>query len=240
MPRLRESAPVEARVETRVKAPVHMSIKETLEKRVRPKPYELIATDVEGVDYLAEAGKRPDILQETLGRLAIMGKDYTARDKRLKGLAKKQEKLHEAIEEIAQKHKGLRGIQSELDNFRLIVGPRNHIDWNHEALHELLGELAYSSLVTAKLDVSVSIPLGYQTNEGPLTPDLLQTALIKGLVDLGLPEEQLKMIVHPEVVGDANSRGLLTLLDKGQVGSLEEAGEVTETWGIIPGPLKKF
>lgn len=239
MPRSRESAPVEARVETRVKAPVHMSIKEILEKRVRPKPHEPILTDEEGVNLLAEAGKRPDILIETIGKLAIMGKDYTARDKRLKRLAEKQEELGDAIKEIAQKHKGLRGIQSEPDDFKLVVGPRDHIKWIHEALQELLGELAYSSLVTPKLDVSVSIPLGYQTNEGPLTPELLQTALLKGLVDLGLPEEQLKLIVNPEVVGDVNEKGLLTLLDRGQVSSLEEAGEVTETWAIVPGPLRK-
>src|SRR3989344_2104388 len=239
MPRPRESAPVEARVETRVKAPVHMSIAEILEKRRRPKPHDLIPTDVEGVDQLAEAGKRPDILQETLGELAIMGADYTARDTLLKELAEEQEKLNDAIKEIAQKHKGLRGIQSELDNFKLIVGPSPHIEWKHPVLQELLGELAYAAHVSAKLEVSIAIPLGYQTKEGPLTPELLQAALMKGLVDLGLPEAGLGLIINPQIVGDVDVKGFADLLDRGQVSSFEEAGEVTETWTIIPKPLRK-
>lgn len=195
-------------------------------------------TDIEGVALSVEKEKKLDILQKTIGRLAIVGADFAARKAQLKELAKLQEEPEQEIKSIAQTHEGLRGIQSEPDNFKLNVFPKHSITWNTELLKESLG-LAYSSVVSEDLAVGISIPLGYKTKKGPLSSELLQTALIKGLVGLGLPEAELSMIVDPQVVPRVDEAKLADLLADGRISLLEGAGEATETWAITVDPLRK-
>jgi len=59
------------------------------------------------------------------------------------------------------------------------------------------------------------------------------------LVGLGLPEEELSMIVDPQVVPRVDEAKLADLLADNRVSLLEGAGEVTETWAITVDPLRK-
>jgi len=219
-------------------APVQTTVESILKKRRKKETYEVIPTDIEGVALSVEAGKRLDILQKTIGRLAIVGADFAARKAQLKELAEQQKEPEQEIKSIAKTHEGLRGIQSEPDNFKLNVFPKDSITWNTELLKKSLG-LAYSSVVSEDLDVSISIPLGYKTKKGPLSSELLRAVLIKGLVGLGLPEEELSMIVDPQVVPRVDEAKLADLLADNRVSLLEGAGEVTETWAITVDPLRK-
>jgi hypothetical protein len=83
------------------------------------------------------------------------------------------------------------------------------------------------------------MPLGYKTKKGPLSSELLQTALVKGLVGLGLPEAELGVIVYPQVVTRVDEAKLADMLDGGRVNLLEGAGVATDTWAITVDPLKK-
>lgn len=221
-------------------APVQLSIEDVLKKRRKKETYDVVPTYIEGVALRVEAGvgEKLDILKKTIGRLAIVGADFAARKARLKELTKQQEEPEEEIKGIAQTHEGLRGVQSELDNFKLNVFPRPSITWNVELLKESLG-IVYPSVVSEDLAVSISIPLGYKTKKGPLDSELLQEALIKGLVGLGLPKAELGLIVDPQVVPRVDEAKLADLLAAGRVSLLEGAGEVTETWAITVDPLRE-
>ncbi len=220
-------------------APVQASIEDVLKKRREKETYDVMPTDIEGVALQVEAGKRLDILQKTIGEFAILGADYAARKARLDKLVKQQKEPNEEIKKIAQTHEGLRGIQSEPGKFKLNVFPRHETSYDPELLKESLGG-AYSSVVHEDFEVSVLIAPGYQTNEGPLSSELLRAALIKGLVDLGLSEAELSMMIDTQVVLRVDEEKLADLLADDRVSLLEGAGEVTkETWAITVDPLKK-
>lgn len=219
-------------------APVQVSAEEILKKRRKPQPYEVMPTDVEGIVLSVEAGKRLDILKKTIARLAIVGTEFAARKAEIKELAEQQKEPEREIKTIAQTHEGLRGVQSEPDNFKLNVFPKHSIAWNTELLKESLG-MAYEAVVHEDLSVSMSIPLGYKTKKGPLSSELLQAALARGLVGLGLPEAELSTIIDLQVVPRVDEAKLADLLADGRVSLLEGAGVPTETWAITVDPLKK-
>lgn len=219
-------------------APAQVTVEEILRKRRRRKKYDVMPTDIKGIALNVEAGKKLDILRKTIGELAIVGAEFAARKAQITELAEQQKEPEQEIKNLAQTHEGLRGVQSEPDNFKLNVFPKHSIAWNTELLRESLG-IAYESVVREDLSVSISIPHGYKTKKGPLSSELLQAALIKGLVGLGLPEAELSVIVDPQVVPRVDETKLADLLAEGRVSLLEGAGVPTETWAITVEPLKK-
>lgn len=214
------------------------SIEAILQKRRKKRPYDIVPTRIDGVSLRAEAGTDLDILRKTIGHLAVASAEYAVRKSQIGELAEQQKAPENKIKGIAMDTDGLRGIQSEPGNFILDVFPRDTVIWNREVLKESLG-MAYSSVVSEDLLAAVHIPSGIETNQGPLTTELMQAALIKGLVDLGLPEAQLSMIIDPQVVLTVNEAKLADMIAGGRVQLLEGAAEVTETWAITVDPLKK-
>jgi len=218
--------------------PVPTTIESILQRRQKSNAYDVIPTKLAGFALRVEAGTNPRLLKRALGKLALAGTEYTARKAELSELADQQKQPEKEIKQTAQAYEGLRGIQSEPDNFKLNVFPKHTIVWDTAVLKESLG-VAYTSIVHEELNVSIAIPHGYATKKGPLTSELLQEALVKGLVSLGLPKEQLAMIVDPQVVATVDEAKLAGLLAAGRANLLEGAGEVTETWAITVDPLQK-
>ena len=219
--------------------PVTATLASVLQKRKqKAAAYDVLPTKLEGISLRVEAGEKPQVLKRALGKLAIAATEYAERKAELSALADQQKQPEKEIKDLAQAHEGLRGIQSDRDNFKLNVFPKHTISWNAALLKESLG-LAYDSVVREELDVSIAIPYGFPTKKGPLTSELLQEALIKGLVGLGLPKQQLAMIVDPQVVAGIDEAKLAELVADGRISLLEGTGEVTETWAITVDPLRK-
>lgn len=218
--------------------PVSTTIETILQKRKKSDAYDVVPTNLEGFALRVEAGTKPRLLKKALGKLALAGTEYAARKAELSELADQQKQPDKEIKQAAQTFEGLRGIQSERDNFKLNVFPKHSITWNTAVLKESLG-LAYTSVVHEELNVSIAIPHGHATKKGPLTSELLQEALVKGLISLGLAKEQLSMIVDPQVVATVDEAKLAALLGTGRANLLEGAGEITETWAITVDPLQK-
>lgn len=219
--------------------PVPATPDSVLQKRQqKAAAYDVLPTKLEGISLRVEAGEKPRVLKRALGKLAIAASEYAERKTELSVLADQQKQPEKEIKDLARVHEGLRGIQSDRDNFKLNVFPKQSITWNVDKLKESLG-LAYDSVVSEELDVSIAIPNGFPTKQGPLTSELLQAALIKSLVGLGLPKDQLGMIVDPHVVASIDEAKLAELVADGRVKLLEGTGEVTETWSITVDPLRK-
>ena len=198
-----------------------------------------VPTDMKGVSLRVESGKRPHILREAVGKLAVNGVLFAGLKAHLDRLDQQKKGPEEVIKSAAQRYRGVRGVQSEQGNFKLNVNPRHTIDWDPDILEESLG-LESSSVISNALDVAISLPEGYETNQGPLTSELLKETILRGLVELGLPEDELRPMVAPTVVTTVNEERLTDLLVAGRVNLLKGAGVVTNTtWAITVDPLIK-
>lgn len=214
------------------------SIEAILRKRRKKQSYDVVHTRLNGVSLRAEAGTDLDILRKTIGQLAVASAEYAERKALLGKLSEQQQVPENEIKGIAKVTEGLRGIQSEPGNYILDVFPKDTVTWNRAVLKESLG-MAYASVVSEDLSASVSIPSGYETNQGPLTPELMRAAILRGLGDLGLPAPELSMIIDLQVVMTVNEAKLADMIAGGRVHLLEGAAKVTETWAITVDPLKK-
>jgi hypothetical protein len=198
-----------------------------------------VPTDMEGVSLRVEDGKKPHILRESIGKLAVNGALFAGLKAHLDLLEQQKKGPEAVIKATAQRFRGVRGVQSEQGNFKLNVNPRHTLAWDPDILHESLG-LKSSSVISNALDVAISLPEGHETNQGPLTRELLKETILRGLVELGLPEAELSPMVDPTVVTTVNEDRLTDLLLTERVNLLRGAGVVTNTtWAITVDPLRK-
>src|SRR3990167_8256148 len=116
--------------------------------------FKIIGTHIPGISLRAVPGIDLDILRKTTEKLASLAKEYRGRYFRIKELDSEQQTVSGEIKALAQAHEGLRGIQSEEDNFVLNVFPRERVTFDPELLRESLG-VAYSSLVHEDYVVSI-------------------------------------------------------------------------------------
>lgn len=212
---------------------------EVTERRGRGKKrFATISTHIPGVFLRAEPDVEPDILKKTIDRLVSLAREYTARYFQIKTLDSQQREPDQEIKKLAADHEGLRGVQSEEDNFVLNVFPRDSVIWNHPLLQESTG-FAYSSVVHQELVVSISVPLGFQTERGPIEDELLRQVLTQALVDLGLEEADLKKIMDVKVAQRVDEETLEKMIEDGKVVLLEGTKQIDRTWAITVAPLRK-
>lgn len=200
--------------------------------------FAVIPTHMPGVLLRAEPDVELDILKKTIERLASLAQEYAARKFQIEELASQQKEPDREIKTLARTHEGLRGVQSEEDNFILNVFPKDSVTWDPQLLKESLG-IAYSSIVHADLLVSISVPVGFQTERGPLQDELLGQVLTQALVDLGLPEADLKRIMEIRVGQRVDEKTLDDMIKSGKVSLLEGTRQTERTWAITVVPLKK-
>jgi hypothetical protein len=99
--------------------------------------------------------------------------------------------------------------------------------------------IAYSSVVHQDLVVSISVPLGFQTEKGPIEDELLRRVLTQALVDLGLEEADLKKIMDIKVGQRVDEKTLEEMIASGKVSLLEGTKQTDRTWAITVAPLRK-
>lgn len=197
-----------------------------------------VPTHLPGVSLRAEPSVELDILRKTIEELASLAEGYTQRKFRIDELTSQQKGPGEEIKTLAQTHEGLRGVQSEEGNFVLTVFPRHRIIWDHRLLQESTG-IAYSSVVYQELVVSISVPLGFQTEKGPIEDQLLRQVLTQALIDLGLEESDLQKIMAVDVARRVDEETLEKLIESGRVTLLEGTKLPDTTWAITVAPLRK-
>jgi len=105
-----------------------------------------ISTEIPGVSLRYEPGIEPDIHKMTTRAFLETAKEHAVRYFQIKDLQGPQKKSDEEIKALAQTHEGLRGIQSEEDDFTLSVFPKDSVIWDPQLLRESL-DIAYSSVV---------------------------------------------------------------------------------------------
>lgn len=204
----------------------------------RKEGYTVIPTHMPGVSLRAEPGAEVDILRKTTDELATLAREYSLRKFQLDQLNFQQQGLSERIKGLAASHEGLRGIQSEEDNFILNVVPRDSVTWNQPLLRESLGIL-YPAVVHEDLSVFISVPVGYQTDRGPMQEALLRQVLSEAMVSLGLEEADLQKIMEMRIFVRVDAETLNKMIEKGQVSLLEGTKETERNWAITVAPLKK-
>ncbi len=197
-----------------------------------------IQTHIRGIFLRSEPGVKMDMLKETIEKFASLARGYAARKFQIDVLTSQQQEPNQEIKTLAQTHEGLRGLESEEDNFILNVIPRDSVTWDRQLLKDSLG-IAYSSVVHEDLVVSVSVPVGFQTEKGPIEGELLSGVLTQALVDLGLPKDDLERIMEMGVKQRVDEKTLEDMLANGKINLLEGTKKVDTTWAITVTPFKK-
>lgn len=207
-------------------------------RRGRDRLFATVPTHIPGVSLRVEPGVEPDILRRTIEELASLARDYAIRKFQIDELTSQQKGPDKEIKTLAQTHTGLRGVQSEEGKFILNVIPRDSVIWDHPLLKESLG-IVYSSIVHNDLLVSISVPVGFQTEKGPIEDKLLRKVLTQALIDLGLKEDDLQKIMEIEVKQRVDEKTLEEMIEKGRVSLLEGTKQIVRTWAITVAPLRK-
>ena len=219
-------------------APGRVPAEVTERKKTGKERFATVPTHIPGVSLRAEPGVGLDILRKTVDGLASLAKEYATRKFQMDKLASQQKGPDREIKTLAADHEGLRGIQSEEDNFVLNVFPRESVTWDRDLLQESTG-IAYSSVVHQDLLVSISVPVGFQTEKGPIQDELLRQVLTQALVDLGLEESDLQKIMAMNVVQRVDEETLEKLIKDGKVTLLKGTKRIDTTWAITVAPLRK-
>lgn len=207
-------------------------------KRTTRERFVTVPTHIPGVSLRAEPSVELDILRKTMEELASLAKGYVKRKFQIDELTAQQKGPDKEIKTLAQTHEGLRGVQSEEDNFVLSVIPRKIVTWDQSLLQESTG-IAYSSFVHQDLAVSISVPLGFQTEKGLLEDKLLRQVLTQALIDLGLKENDLQKIMKMNVVQRVDEETLEKMIQDGRISLLEGTRQTDTTWAITVAPLRK-
>ncbi len=188
-----------------------MSRKETIEptsvestyKRT-PRTHDLSPTHLDGVSLRVEKGVEPDILRRTISQeLLPLGRRGRREKVRANQWGKKLDKTKSELVEIANEHSYLRGIESEKDNLRVQITPRDPITYDQPQLRENLGSF-YSSIVTENHVVSIDISpkiKGLQAFEGLEGEDLmrkLQDTFELVFTEMGISPEDAEMLVKSQ------------------------------------------
>lgn len=193
---------------------------------------------ISGISLRFEAGKVPKLTEQAAGRVALDATIFADLKKRGEQIKSEQSTPEQALKLAAAEKRGLRGVDSQLGNFRLGLKPSRSIEWNLEQLKADLG-VNYGDVVHERLAANVALPLGMETDEGPLTADLIQEALRRGLATLGISKSDAEAMIRTEITPVVDEDELAKQLAAEQVTLSENAAEVTETWSITVDPLKK-
>ncbi len=222
-------------VESASKVP---SATEVIKRRQKKAEFDTVPTVVAGISLRHEKGNIPDITKKTAGHLAVVSSEFVNRKEVIDELAATQKGPERELKSAAAEHRGFRGIESVPDNFRLSVSPSYHLGWDTDRLREDLG-LNYGSIVHERLVANVSVPLGLETDEGPLTTELMQEALRRGLATLGLGRKAVESLISTETQVEVDETELARQLAAGKVSLSRSAATVTEKWAITVDPLQK-
>ena len=174
------------------------------------------STEIPGVSLRIEPGVEVDILKQTIKEFFETARIFASNKFQLDRIAVQQTSMDKEIKTTAEAHNGLRGVQSEADNFKLTVIPKVHVDYNLPLVKESAGP-AYSSIVHEDVIVTISVPVGVQTKKGPADSEKLQQALTNALVRLGFEETDLPKFVNVEVVGRVDEKRLIEMEEKKQI-----------------------
>lgn len=115
--------------------------------------------------------------------------------------------------DFARDNDGLRGIQSEQDNFYLNVTPKTK-EWNQELLKEATGS-RYGSLVTQSEVYSVTVPSGFVSDDE--AKEELREVFVQILIDKGMSKEEADERVTSGTNFEVDAKRISKLEEKGVI-----------------------
>lgn len=192
----------------------------------------------DGVRLRFEQGRIPELTARTAGKIAMDANDFVKSKRDIDNASAAQAGPAKELKESAAIYRGLRGVASERNNYLLDIRSACTVNWNQEALRTDFGP-NYTALVHERLRADVSLPLGIETDEGPLTQQLVIDALRRGLATLGFKREDAEKIIRTEVSLEVDEKELAKMLANEQVKLSPEAASVSESFSIVVNPLNK-
>jgi hypothetical protein len=214
-------------------------VAEALERKQRRAEFDTIPTGIDGISLRHERDVIPEMTIQMAGRLAVAASEYVKQKQIIDDISALQVAPEEELKQAASRHRGLRGFDSELTNSRLAITPKLSIEWHREALKQLLSS-NYNAVVHERIQANIAVPLGLETDEGPLSSDMLVEALRRGLATLGLGKEATSSMIATSIETEVDEPELANMLADGRLTDLPASvASVNETWSISVNPLHK-
>lgn len=208
-------------------------------ERKRKERFGTLPTELPGVQLRTEPGTKLNIMRKTIENFYQLARQFAEIKFKIDKLTDQQASLRDEIIGLAKKHEGLRGLTSEVDNFVLTVIPKEEIIWDRELLKESLG-ITYSAVVREDLIVNVTIPVGFRTKKGvTISGEVLEKAIRKALVNLGISEEDLTKVMRQEVNITPDEEKIAEMVNLGQVKLFTGTKTSEITWQARVDRLKK-
>jgi len=210
-----------------------------VKKTISKERFETFPTHLDGIQLRREPDVELDILRRTTEELYDLAKKYSRNKWEIDGLAEAQALGREQILKIVQETKGLRGLISEKDNFVLTTFPSEKVSYDRYLLRQSL-QISYSAIVREMLVVSIFVPVGSITTKGiTISEEILEGAIKKALIDLGISEEELPKVMNQRINLDVNEEKLDKMIDQGKVKLEPGARQAKITWNVKVDPFRK-
>ncbi len=212
------------------------SLTQVLRDRVKPKKPTLQPTHIENLSLRVRQGIKIDPPKAAIrgihrATMAII-KGGGRISKIEEGIATKKK----ILTDFAQDYPGFMGLESKDDNFVVSVYREAKVKYNDRVLKKALGA-ASTAVTREKLEVTFTLPLGHETEEGILTSERAKTHIQKAIEDLNFSKNDVKKLLTTNVVSKPDEPTLFELLDNGRVVLPPEAATVEDTLKVRITPI---
>ena len=211
-------------------------ISDILRRKAEPKPFDALPTKREGVLLRVEHGTIPVVSARALGSLAVRGRRFGNLKRRADALHERMKLPEQELKALVRTLPNVRGIISKKDGLQTTVSPSYKIAWDFAKLGEALG-VARSTVIAEDVNFTISVPLGHETPQGPLTSEMARLAMRSGMVQLGFSEGEIDTLVESETVPRVDEAKLHSLIASGQVALPPDVGTAYETWSLRSEPI---
>lgn len=219
--------------------PEHYIPKPGVSERKRIGGFELQPTHLPGISLQVEEGVEIEMSRSDIEKLHILACAFTTADFGIKDLDVGKKESRPGLIQIAESHKGLRGLVSELENFRVTITEKHKKKWDLEVLRDSLGIL-YTAFVGEDYEARINIPHGARTATGKaIDREKIHEAIRKTLGRMGLDGKDIDAILSERVSLRVDEKALQTAIEEKRASIPPEASREDISWEVRALPLQK-
>lgn len=201
--------------------------------------FELQPTYLPGVSLQVEEGVKIKMSRSDIEKLHALARAFATADFGIKDLDVGKKESRPELIRIAESHEGLRGLVSELENFRVIITKKSKKEWNLEVLQDSLGIL-YTALVGEDYEARINIPHGARTATGKaIDREKIHEAIRKALGRIGLDGKDIDAILSEKTSLRVDEKALERAIKEKRALIPPEASREDITWEVRALPLQQ-
>jgi hypothetical protein len=203
------------------------SLKQVLHDRIKGVVTTIEPSTVEGISLKLESGTELNPSKTTIRGLARASRKVNRFKKQEAKAKNDRSDISRELTDYARENSGFRGLILD-DELSVTVYPSNDITYNYPKLKKALKASA-STVVSEDLQATISIPLGHETPDGPLSGKMVRDALEGTVRGLGFSKRATRTILHSVIDYRVDEPKLYELMSNDQVRIPDSAAGIEET-----------